>query len=74
MDSADQTMQTLVHADGYSYTEIFLAPALPGMPGNSRLTSVFHAFVSSEDDNLWSSVQPAAGPHSKTREASGEIV
>jgi hypothetical protein len=74
MDSADQTMQTLVHADGYSYTEIFQAPALPGVPGNNRLISVFHSFFTPEGNNLSSTVQLAAGPHSETCKASGEIV
>ncbi len=74
MDSADQTKQTLVYADGYSYTEIFQAPAIAGMPGNNPLISVFHSFFTPEGDNLSSTVHLAAGPHSETCKASGEIV
>lgn len=50
MNSADQNSQTLVYADGYSYTEIFQAPEIPGTPGGTRLISVFHAFFTSDDD------------------------
>ena len=49
MNSADQNSQSLVYADGYSYTEIFQAPELPGMPGATRLISVFHAFFAADD-------------------------
>lgn len=50
MNSADQNSQTLVYADGYSYTEIFQAPEMPGVPGGTRLISVFHAFFTSDHD------------------------
>ncbi|MCQ2029748.1 hypothetical protein [Stutzerimonas zhaodongensis] len=51
MDSSDQTRQTLVYADGYSYTEIFQAPKLSGMPGARQLVSVFHAVFTPESEN-----------------------
>jgi hypothetical protein len=50
MNSADQNRQSLVFADGYSYTEIFQAPEMPGMPSSNRLISVFHAFFTSDRD------------------------
>ena len=51
MDSSDQIRQTLVYADGYSYTEIFQAPPLSGMQGGKQLVSVFHAMFTSERDS-----------------------
>jgi hypothetical protein len=74
MDSADQTKQTLVYADGYSYTEVFQAPALPDIPGSKKLISVFHAFFTSEDDNASSRERQAAEPQSETRNKAGEII
>jgi hypothetical protein len=74
MDSADQTKQTLVYADGYSYTEIFQAPAIAGMPGNNPLISVFHAFFTAEDDSPSSADQSANGPYLAISNASGKIV
>ncbi len=50
MDSADQTKQTLVYADGYPYTEVFQAPELSGKPGGKQLISVFHAFFTADSD------------------------
>ncbi len=58
MDSADQSRQTLVYADGYSYTEIFEAPDLAGTAGVTRLISVFHAFFNPDADSACS--QPTA--------------
>lgn len=62
MDSATQNMQSLVYADGYSYTEIFQAPELPGMPCGDRLISVFHAFFTAERDNDVIDADSAAAP------------
>lgn len=50
MDSANQNKQTLVLADGYSYTEIFPAPEILGLPGSGPLLSVFHAFFTEDCD------------------------
>lgn len=52
MDSANQTNRPLVYADGYSYTEIFQAPKLPGTPASNRSISVFHAFFTADPDHL----------------------
>lgn len=60
MDSANQNRQSLVYADGYSYTEIFQAPELPGMPSGNHLISVFHAFFSTEQDNEMLASDPVA--------------
>ncbi len=62
MDSANQNRQSLVYADGYSYTEIFQAPELPGMPSGTRLISVFHAFFTSDQDNDGLDADSAAVP------------
>ncbi len=51
MDSAHQNKQTLVFADGYSYTEIFPALEIPGLPSSGRLLSVFHAFFTEDCDD-----------------------
>lgn len=51
MKRADQNRQTLTYADGYSYTEIFNAPEIPGVPSGNRLVSVFHAFFTEDRDN-----------------------
>lgn len=51
MDNADQNRQSLVYADGYSYTEIFQTPDRPGISGGDRLISVFHAFFIADRDN-----------------------
>ncbi|MFI8740253.1 hypothetical protein [Stutzerimonas zhaodongensis] len=72
MDSADQTKQTLVYADGYSYTEIFQAPAIAGMPGNSPLITIFHAFFTAEDESPCSADRSANGTYSASN-ASGKI-
>ncbi len=58
MDSADQPRQTLVYADGYSYTEIFEVPDLAGMAGATRLISVFHAFLNPDADADLARSQP----------------
>lgn len=50
MDSANPNKQTLVFADGYSYTEIFPALEIPGLPSSGRLLSVFHAFFTEDSD------------------------
>ncbi|WP_417776785.1 hypothetical protein [Stutzerimonas xanthomarina] len=60
MDSADQTQQTLVYADGYSYTEFFQAPELPGAPDGHRLISVFHAFFTPDRQPVFNAVEPPA--------------
>ncbi len=60
MDSADQSRQTLVYADGYSYTEIFEAPDLAGTAGATRLISVFHAFFNPDADPGLARSQPTA--------------
>ena len=73
MDSADQTPQVLVHADGYSYTEIIQAPSPPGTPGGTRLTSVFHAFFTPEIDNVPFRNESVARPHTQTRIAPSDI-
>lgn len=61
MDSADQNRQSLVYADGYSYTEIFQTPELPGMP-SSQLISVFHAFFTADRDTDILGADPATVP------------
>lgn len=73
MDSAD-LKQTLVYADGYSYTEIFAAPDLPGKPGGHKLVSVFHALFSSVDDSKLPSDELAAAPHLDTGQVAGNVV
>jgi hypothetical protein len=50
MNNADKDRQSLVFADGYSYTEIFQAPETSGMPSSGRLISVFHAFFTNDHD------------------------
>lgn len=47
--NSDQNTQSLVYADGYSYTEIFEAPETRGLP-DSQLISVFHAFFATDLD------------------------
>lgn len=59
MDSADQTQQTLVYADGYSYTEFFQAPELPGTPDGKRLISVFHALFTPDRQPVFTAVEPS---------------
>lgn len=49
MNGADHNRQSLVFADGYSYTEIFLEPEMPGTPGSISRISVFHAFLTDHD-------------------------
>ncbi|WP_222908666.1 hypothetical protein [Pseudomonas sp. DNDY-54] len=58
MKRADQNRQTLTYADGYSYTEIFNAPEIPGVPSGNRLVSVFHAFFTEDRDNESASDAP----------------
>lgn len=48
MNNEDKDRQSLVFADGYSYTEIFQAPEAPGMPNSNRLITVFHAFFTDD--------------------------
>ena len=62
MNSADQNSQSLVYADGNSYTEIFQAPELPDMPGATRLISVFHAFFAADDEDDTVDANPATAP------------
>ena len=62
MDSADQNRQSLVYADGYSYTEIFQTPELPGVPTGSQLISVFHAFFTADRDTGILGGDPALVP------------
>lgn len=62
MNSADQNSQPLVYADGYSYTEIFQAPELPGMLGAPRLISVFHAFFAADDEDDTVDASPSSAP------------
>lgn len=51
MDSEDQHRQSLIYADGYSYTEVFQTPELSGISSGNRLISVFHAFFTADRDN-----------------------
>lgn len=61
MDSADQTQQTLVYADGYSYTEFFQAPPdAADASGPSKLISVFHALFTPDRHVLFSAVEPSS--------------
>lgn len=59
MNSADSNRQSLVYADGYSYTEIFLAPDLPVMTASYHLVRIFHAFSNNDCGDL----QNAASTH-----------
>lgn len=52
MNSADLDRQPLIYADGYSYTEIFLAPDLPGMTSGYQLVRIFHTFSSDDCGDL----------------------
>ncbi|MFG3451573.1 hypothetical protein [Stutzerimonas stutzeri] len=58
MKRADQNRQPLTYADGYSYTEIFNAPEIPGVPSGNRLVSVFHALFTEDRDNESASDAP----------------
>jgi hypothetical protein len=49
--NSDNNTQSLVFADGYSYTEIFEAPETRGTP-DSRQISVFHAAFSTDRDEI----------------------
>lgn len=71
MDSANQNRQSLVYADGYSYTEIFQAPELPGMPSGNRLISVFHAFFTADRDS-GDAAAVAVPPDNRVTEAAGD--
>ncbi|AHL76060.1 hypothetical protein CH92_13540 [Stutzerimonas stutzeri] len=66
MDSEDLNKQSLIYADGYSYTEVFRAPELPGMPNGSRLVSVFHAFFTAERENDILDTDPIARKRMET--------
>lgn len=73
MDSANtQSNPPLVFADGYSYTEIFQAPELPGKPASDRLISVFHAFFTADPDQLQD--EPVVTPFLETSKVSGNTV
>ena len=61
MDSANQTQQTLVYADGYSYTEFFQAPEQPEAPGTDRLIGVYHALYSPDHPVVLTTTQKAVG-------------
>jgi len=61
MDSADQTQQILVYADGYSYTEFFPAPAQPEAPAANSFISVFHAFFTPECQGVFSAGEAPVG-------------
>lgn len=74
MDSADQTQQTLVYADGYSYTEFFQAPPDPsGVSGPNRLISVFHALFTPDRQVLLSAVEPSSEAQPNADATSGQI-
>lgn len=60
MDSEDQHRQSLIYADGYSYTEVFQVPELPEIPGGNRFISVFHAFFTADRNNEVSDNNPVA--------------
>ena len=63
MNNADKNTQSLVFADGYSYTEIFQAPETPGMPSSNRLITVFHAFFTDDHDtDILEASQTEAAP------------
>ncbi|MCQ4314708.1 hypothetical protein EA797_05700 [Stutzerimonas zhaodongensis] len=72
MDSANQTNRPLVYADGYSYTEIFQAPELPGTPASDRLISVFHAFFTADPDHVHD--EPDVARFAETSKLSGNTV
>lgn len=57
--NSDQNRQSLVFADGYSYTEVFEAPDTTEMP-NNRFISVFHAFFSPDADKVEVEATPTA--------------
>ncbi len=65
MDSADQTQQTLVYADGYSYTEIFQPPQQPGVPATNGLIAVFHELFDPERQKVFPASEYFAGLQSK---------
>lgn len=72
MNSADLNRQPLIYADGYSYTEIFQAPDLPGQPSGKQLIRVFHpSFCDEHDDN--SGVDPDPAPPSEAVRVPGEV-
>jgi hypothetical protein len=49
--STDGTSRTsLIHADGYSYTELIPAPGAPGDPACSGFIRIFHTFFSPTDE------------------------
>lgn len=74
MDSADQNRQSLVYADGYSYTEIFQAPELPGMPSGSRLISVFHAFfIAARDTDIIGADLATVPPDTEMTETASDL-
>lgn len=61
MDSANQTQQTLVYADGYSYTEYFQAPEPPEAPGTNRLIGIFHALFTPDHQVLLTASETQTG-------------
>ncbi|MCQ4280741.1 hypothetical protein NA643_16735 [Pseudomonas stutzeri] len=71
MDSADQTQQTLVYADGYSYTEFFQTP--PDASGPSKLISVFHALFTPDRHVLFSAVEPSSEAQPNANATSDQI-
>ncbi|WP_407291197.1 hypothetical protein [Stutzerimonas zhaodongensis] len=73
MDSADQTQQILVYADGYSYTEFFHTPAQPEAPTTDRRISVFHAFFAPECPSVLAAGEPSAGLSQMAKGVAGKI-
>ncbi len=70
MDNINSNPQSLVYADGYSYTEIFEAPETPGMPSSHRLIAVFHAlFTSDRESDVIEVTPPATEPVAAALEA-----
>lgn len=73
MNSADPNRQSLVYADGYSYTEIFQLPDLPGMASGNRLVRVFHTFLSDDRGDILG-VDPTPESPSDVAGAPGKLI
>lgn len=70
MSSSNLNRQSMIYADGYSYTEIFEVPELPGIPGRNQLIRVFHSLFS---DELETALDAELGPTAEALKVPGEV-
>lgn len=62
MKRADPKKQSLIYADGYSYTEIFQLSDLPEIPGGNQPVRVFYPSPYDERDIPGPEQDPALPP------------